>query len=645
MLLEQVSDWLGWPQPQFILAPASVAATVSADSVKQKIGQPLRREFPGLVIETGILTSDPLSASTAAPLAVICQFPRGARPEALREAHRLAWNFSRTALLVTLEPHRLMAWSCFQDPGQTEDLRRVCELTTPDGALPRGTREQWQVRELLHWVSLVTGSFLRQRPEHFPAEGRADLLLLKNLRYVRRSLIDLGLDRKICHDLLARIIFTQFLFHRKDSAGNPFLSKTMLTKRCEGALKRQYHGLCSILKDKAETYALFRWLDRRFNGDLFPGEYNQTDTERNAAWRAEKAAVEPKHLSILADLVSGEIDTTDRQLLLWPKYSFDTIPLEFISSVYEEFLTEDRDANKAYYTPSHLVDYVLDAALPWEGDEWNLRILDPACGSGIFLVKAFQRLVHRWRREQGREPLVRDLKPLLANNFYGVDINPDAVRVACFSLYLAMADAIEPKHYVTRDKVFPRLRGKQLINRDFFDESTEGFQTVEDGGQIDLVVGNAPWGKGSTKKTSGLFCSETPEKEHQKTEPKRTNAESWALHYNWPIVNRDIGPLFMAKSLHLINESGRVAMLQPAPAWLYHREKPAKELRKKLFSSFVVDEVTNLSALSIQESSVADQAELFRAMREVSRSACEIRRFGMGCRLQRDVFSCSRYVA
>ena len=112
--------------------------------------------------------------------------------------------------------------------------------------------------------------------------------------------------------------------------------------------------------------------------------------------------MKPEHLKLLADLVSGTIDTTDRQLRLWPQYSFDTIPLEFISSVYEEFLTEDRDANKAYYTPSHLVDYVLDAVLPWDGDEWNLRILDPACGSGIFLVKAFQRLIHRWRRARTR---------------------------------------------------------------------------------------------------------------------------------------------------------------------------------------------------------------------------------------------------
>ena len=135
-----------------------------------------------------------------------------------------------------------------------------------------------------------------------------------------------------------------------------------------------------------------------------------------------------------------QVDTEDRQLLLWPQYSFDTIPLEFISSVYEGFLNEDRDANKAYYTPPQLVDYVLDAVLPW-ADEWDIRVLDPACGSGIFLVKAFQRLLHRWRQAHDRDALVRDLKPILAGNLHGVDINPDAVRPACFCLYLAMGVA------------------------------------------------------------------------------------------------------------------------------------------------------------------------------------------------------------
>ncbi|HRI66017.1 MAG TPA: N-6 DNA methylase [Polyangium sp.] len=597
MLLERACDWLGWPDAQLVLDPKGEGAAVCAASVRQRIAEPLRRKCPGIVIESGILTADPNSAATSSPLAIICQFPSGASPEALQEAHRLAWNFSGSALLITLEPHRLMVWSCYQDPNQPENARLVCELPTSEDTGVQTTHQQ-QIRELLHWVSLITGDILRRHPTQFRAEGRADRLLLKNLRHIRGTLRGAGLKPDVCHDLLARIIFTQFLFHRKDSAGNAFFSKTLLAKRCEGALQREHVDLASILQDKDETYALFRWLDGRFNGDLFPGKENQTDAEREAAWQSEKDAVQPEHLQQLADLVSGSIDTTDQQLWLWPQYSFDTIPLEFISSIYEEFLNEDRDATKAYYTPSHLVDYVLDAVLPWEGDEWNLRILDPSCGSGIFLVKAFQRLIHRWRKKFGRDPLVRDLKPLLADNIYGVDYNSDAVRVACFSLYLAMVDAIDPKHYVTREKVFPRLRGTRLIANDFFDETTEGFRSVDDFGSFDLVLGNAPWGDGSVKETSDVAPQQPRESgRRKKKQDQLTKAEAWAANNQWPIANHDIGPLFIAKGLQLINKTGRVAMVQPAPPWLYQRANPAVALRKKLFDSFTTDEVTNLSAV------------------------------------------------
>jgi hypothetical protein len=584
MLLDDAHNSLGWPSSDQVLEPVGAGARVYADFAKQKIGATLRRSFPNLHVETGVLSADPSSDSTEAPIAVVCQFPSGAREEVLNEAHRLAWNFSRTALLITLEPHRLIAWSCYQNPTNPLKQRVVCELPASSSDSLTGTSEQRSVRDLLHWVSLITGSLLKHEEIKFPADGRADALLLKNLKYIRNELLSDGLEEKYCHDLLARVIFTQFLFHRKDGDGRPFFDKALLEGKCEGKLRRVHVDLSSILADKGETYALFGWLDEKFNGDLFPGKQNQTDEEREQAWRDEKNAVTDKRLGLLADLVSGKIDAKARQPALWPLYSFDIIPLEFISSVYEEFLNEEKYRDKAYYTPAHLVDFVLDAALPWDGDEWNLKVLDASCGSGIFLVKAFQRIIHRWRtKNNGKDPLVSDLKPILANNFVGVDKNPEAVRVACFSLYLAMADAIEPRHY-WKQVVFPRLRGTQLLAADFFDEATEGYRTKEDASTFDLVVGNAPWGDGSIKDSSDVHA--------KPAQP----SDKLNLPNEWPVANNDIGPLFLAKSAVLLKDNGRVAMIQPAPL-LYQRAVPAREFRRKLFLSYTIDEVTNLSAI------------------------------------------------
>ena len=142
----------------------------------------------------------------------------------------------------------------------------------------------------------------------------------------------------------------------------------------------------------------------------------------------------------------------------------------------------------------------------WGGKEWNLRILDPCCGSGIFLVKAFQRLVQRWRNANpGHEPRVDDLRGLLENNLFGVDDHEDAIRVASFSLCLALCDAIDPKHYWKR-AIFPPLRNVRLIKCDFFSEAHAEFATPENGVNEsrlwDLVIGNAPWRDGSLEDDS-----------------------------------------------------------------------------------------------------------------------------------------------
>ena len=599
MLYADIHNWLGWPPSEQAFEPSGAGAKVYADFAKKKLVGSLKQAHPGVEIRVGILASDPNSDSSEAPLALVCEFPRAASDEVLNLTHRLAWNLSRTALLITLEPHRLIAWSCHQDPTQGVN-RRVCELRTPGGIGSGGSQQQREVRDLLHWVNLITHRAQQLRPTQFPSDGRADALLLRNLRYVRGELLIRGLAQDHCHDLLARIIFTQFLFHRKDSDGNTFFSPAKMRRMHEdGTLSMVHDDLASLLSHKGDTYALFRWMDERFNGDLFPGKDGDNEEARNAAWKVEKDAVSAdRHLSLLAGLIRGDLDVAREQHLLWPQYCFDTIPLEFISSVYEEFLTaQERGNDKAYYTPSNLVDYVLDAVLPWNSEDWNVRILDPCCGSGIFLVKAFQRLIHRWRLKNKRDPLVSDLRPILENNLVGVDKSPEAVRVACFSLYLAMADAIEPKHYVTHEnyKVFPRLRGTRLINRDFFDEQTDEFRTVADKPSFDYVLGNAPWGDGSIF-PARLHDESKAEYRKRIANLPSTLGQTWAKLNKWPVANNDIGPLFLAKAAILTKPEGVIGMVNTA-SLLYWRDGQAVALRSKLFTSFTFEEVTNLSAL------------------------------------------------
>lgn len=571
MLFGKASAELGWPDRQEVFEPHSSGRRVLVDLANTKLGTPLIRA--GADVKVGVLPTDLSGDKTESPLALICEFHRQPTSEQLELAHNLAWNFCRTRLLITLERQRLRAWSCCLPP--TAQETRVVFDDKPADLFSQSSVTETALHSL-HWVSLVSGDFFRQREAAFRKEGRADSWLLQNLRDVREKLLSDGVPKSVCHDLLARLIFVQFLFQRKDSVGRPFLDDTLLRGRLNGQLSQEYDGLAEILRHRDDTYALFRWLNDRFNGDLFPGK-GETPEQREREWEDEKQHVTKGHLSLLADFVSGELQIRRRQKTLWPMYSFDTIPLEFISSVYEQFVSEDAKKNKAYYTRPHLVDYMLDNVLPWDSEDWNLQILDPCCGSGIFLVKAFQRLIHRWRNaNHGSEPSVSDLKPILSKNLFGVDIDPEAVRVASFSLYLAMCDAIDPRHY-WKQTVFPRLRDRTLIANDFFREDTPGFRTKEDAESFDLVLGNAPWGKNSFKKDSP--------------------ARQWATKHDWPTTYNDIGPLFLAKASKLAKPNAWVSMIQPANVLLFNRSETANALRATLFEQLHVSEVTNLSAL------------------------------------------------
>lgn len=578
--LDKLHVALGWPMPADVIRPKGAGAAVFSELAREKIGRSLARFEDGKTAIVGVLLADPEAIATEPPLALVVDFQQDASEETLRELHRMSWNFSHSPTLITIEPGLLRAWTCCEapDPSRQIDKYLVHQISQSDlSEVQAGLLENRAVRAL-HWINLVSGEFFYQHAARFNRDGRADQMLLGNLRDMRAKLWDAGLqDDDICHDLLARVIFVQFLFDRKDSDGAAALTHSKLARLyAEGVLSGVHIDFASILADYNDTYNLFEWLNTRFNGDLFPGK-GDTPSDRAIGWAKEKQIVKTEHLAMLSDFIRGDLDLATGQACLWPQYSFDVIPLEFISSIYETFVTKRAAQDGIFYTPPHLVDFVLDRVLPWDGKEWNLKVLDPACGSGIFLVKAFQRLVHRWKRVHPGESIrAETLRNLLERNIFGVDKDPHAVRVACFSLYLAMCDEIEPRHYWTQI-VFPTMRERRLICSDFFTEGRVGFDTTLNAGAYDLVVGNAPWGDNLVTESALEWASKDGHK--------------------WTVANKDIGGLFLAKAVHLVGHAGRIAMIQSANSLLFNGSTKAVAFRKELFSTYRVEEIYNLSAL------------------------------------------------
>jgi len=578
-LLELAHEKLHWPTPQEILEPSGAGPSVYARIAKEKLGRTISKLPDGQGVQIGVLAGNSQGDSTETPIALVCDFPGEVSEETLKKTYRLAWSFSRTPSLITTEPNRLRIWTCYEEPPKEDDIiRPVINVSKREieSFNQVSLSDQGAETLRLHWADLVSGQFFQEHSQRFQRKQAADQMLLKNLKSVRKRLQKNELDDDIIHDLLARIIFIQFLFDHQDYEGNPALNTTLLDYLDDlyriGELSAKYSRLADILRNHRDTYQFFRWLNGKFNGDLFPGK-GATEEEREAEWQTEEQKVKQPHLNILADFVSGHIDIETGQLSLWPYYHFDVIPLEFISSIYEEFVSKESGTG-VHYTPEHIVDFVLDGVLPWNSQEWDIKILDPACGSGIFLVKAFQRLIHRWEQAHAKTIQPSDLKNLLENNLFGVDVDAQAVRVASFSLYLTMLDKVEPQYYWENEFRFPRLRERQLIAADFFQEDKEGFRSVQDAGQYDLVLGNAPWGKNTV----------TPA------------AKSWAGDV-WTITYGNIGPLFLPKAATLTKFGGQIAMMQPALALIFNQVGTAQEFRAKLFSEFKIDEIVNLSAL------------------------------------------------
>lgn len=578
--LDKLHAVLGWPIPADIVHPKGAGAAVFSELAREKIGRSLARFEDGKTAIVGVLLADSGAIATEPPLALVVDFQQDASEETLRELHRMSWNFSHSPTLITIEPGLLRVWTCCEapDPIRQIDEYLVHQISQSDLAEVQVELLENRAARALHWINLVSGEFFSQHAARFNRDGRADQMLLGNLRDIRAKLWDAGLqDDDVCHDLLARVIFVQFLFDRKDSDGAAALTRSKLARLyADGILSDVHFDFASILADYNDTYNLFEWLNTRFNGDLFPGK-GDTPGARTLGWANEKQVVKTEHLAMLSDFIRGDLDMASGQTCLWPQYSFDVIPLEFISSIYETFVTERAAQDGIFYTPPHLVDFVLDRVLPWDGTEWNLKVLDPACGSGIFLVKAFQRLVHRWKRANPGESIrTETLRNLLERNIFGVDKDPHAVRVACFSLYLAMCDEIEPRHYWTQI-VFPTMRERRLICSDFFTEGRGGFDTTLNAGSYDLVVGNAPWGDNLVTESALDWAKEAGHK--------------------WTVANKDIGGLFLAKAALLVGQAGRIAMIQSANSLLFNGSSKAIAFRQEIFAAHRIEEIYNLSAL------------------------------------------------
>lgn len=259
-------------------------------------------------------------------------------------------------------------------------------------------------------------------------QRRVDKYLVESLVNTANQLQQQGLEINFIHKIILRSLFLLYLEHRGAT-----------DEKLYSQIKKGTKSYFDILNDTKATYQLYERLEEDFNGNVFTLEKGETIS-----------ADQLQHIKKC--FISGNDNTPQAKLFEnWRLFDFKIIQIELLSEIYENFLFKtDPDSKKktgTYYTPPALVEFILNEKLPISKNEknYNIKVLDPSCGSGIFLVESFKRLVKRYEN-QHKEKLTdfAKLKKLLTANIFGIELHPQAIKVAAFSLYLALVDKLDP---------------------------------------------------------------------------------------------------------------------------------------------------------------------------------------------------------
>lgn len=541
------------------------------------------------------------------------------------QVRRYAWT-ARLPLSILTDFDEFVVYDTRVEPSQNDKATTARHLYLPYTAYA----DKWDtIAELFHRDAVLGGSLDRfaqavKAPKGSLTVDKAFLaeidgwreLLAKNIYLWEKTLSTRDLNYAV-QMTLDRIIFLRIAEDRGIEV---------------------YGRLQELLKG-GEVYKrllrLFELADNKYNSGLFH-------------FSAERGRSEAPDTLTPTLHIDDEVLKTIIRGLYYPDspYEFSVLPIEVLGNVYEQFLgkvitigardkvtveekPEVRKAGGVYYTPQYIVDYIvantvgklLEGKSPKQAEQ--LRILDPACGSGSFLIGAYQHLLdwhvrqyvaagpqkHKkqiYQAQNGEWQLtVPERKRILLSNIFGVDLDAQAVEVTKLSLCLKMlegenANSLAFQQSFIQDRVLPDLSanikcGNSLIGPDFyqleaatalsdeellrinpFDWHAE-FPAAMRAGGFDAVIGNPPYVR------------------IQRIE--HVISDYIYKSYKSPIGKADLSLVFLEKSLLLLREEG-VAGFICTSQWL--STDYGRNLRAA-FSEGKVYEIVNFGALPVFE--------------------------------------------
>lgn len=447
--------------------------------------------------------------------------------------------------------------------GKLDELQRV----RPKERLPV---DKAILEDLKRWREILAKDIFKNNPELFHSgEPDKDANYLKE---ITQKILDRTIFMRSCED--------RALYHGRSL-------KEIFEERTDTVGT----GTMVFLKKEFENYNIF------FDSDLFSPKEWET-----------KLAVDFK---VMREII---LDT-------YNPYQFDVIPLEVLGNIYEQYLgytirltehqvkydlkPEVRKAGGIYYTPEYIVDYIVKntigkmlQALP-EIKAKKLRILDPACGSGSFLIRAYEEMLKYYQEQktkrikprEGEKKLglpeeklrlsIDEKRNILIDHIFGVDIDEQAVEITKLSLMLKMLDG---EHGIPAGRgILPMLDrnikcGNSLISgnalelRKYFGEDwymAKPFNWEDEFPQImkgergfGAVIGNPPYIRIQALKEWAPREVEAYKKSYKAAERG----------------NYDIYVVFIERGLKLLKKTGKLGFILPHKFFTAEYGKPIRRI-------------------------------------------------------------------
>lgn len=503
-------------------------------------------------------------------------------PEQARKIHRSLWNQGINPFLIVVLPGQVRVLSGFAFHPTKPKVGRIQEVKI------RGNPAALIAEALssLSSGSIDRGEIWQTHERHLGSGKRVDTTLLANLQALSLVLQNQehSLTDKTSHALIGKFVYLSYLRARD------ILSDKWLQDEAHLAPDAVFAGETFSSGMTLQGFrTLARAVEERFNGHLFP-----------IPWGGRRAP-RKETIRTIARVFSGDDPVSGQIHLPFAAYDFSFIPVELLSAIYEQFLHAEgskgsktkRPAKEAgnpekqgaHYTPEPLADYLVSEVASVRPLKAGMKILDPCCGSGVFLVVAFRRLVElECERRQRKSLPAGELKRLLETSIFGVERNETACQIAGFSLLLALLSHVEPPELHRRKTFkFPRLIGNNLFVQDFFDPAGPFWEKADPGRRdrltFDWILGNPPW------------------VEIEADDPKAKFLRDWSKEHKaeYGLARNRTGEAFAWRVMDCLAEDGAAGLILHAKSLTNDQ---LATWRRKFFGGVQVHRVTNFSNLA-----------------------------------------------